>query len=76
MSSKVDGLLPAEYTGLRLERDVTRLRCRPGEFYLGARTQYGQMHVHVFFDGNVVEEEVAREWIEEVKMALEYYLGG
>ena len=71
----VDGLLPADYRGLRLERDVTRLRCRPGEFYLGAKTQYGQMHIHVFFDANVVEEEVAREWMDEVELALEYYLG-
>jgi len=71
----VDGLLPADYPGLRLERDMTRLRCRPGELYLGARTQYGQMHIHVFFDGNVVEEDVAREWMDEVEMALEYYLG-
>lgn len=74
----IDGILPMEYSSgpvrVRLERDATRLRCRPGEFYLGCRTRRGQMEVHVFFDGNVVEEGLAGEWLSEVGRALEFYL--
>jgi len=59
---------------LRLLKSETRLHCRPGELYLGAATSRGQLRVYVFWDGNVYHEDVIKEWLDEVKGAMEQYL--
>ena len=52
-----------------------RLRCRPAELYLGAYMSGQQIHLFVFWDGNVYETDVVKTWLSEVQNAAEYYLG-
>ena len=51
-----------------------RLRCRPGEIYLGASTSNGKLHLKFFWDGNVFNDETVKEWLAEVKGAILWYL--
>ena len=61
---------------LRLVGQVMfRLRCRPCEMYLGAVTLQDQLMSFVHFDANVFEERIVDEWLDEIKQALEFYLG-
>ncbi|KAF9231022.1 hypothetical protein BU15DRAFT_56635 [Melanogaster broomeanus] len=50
------------------------LHARPAELYLGAATRHKQLDVHAFYDENVFEEAVVREWLDEVKDAAMWYL--
>lgn len=34
-----------------------------------------QLTSFVHFDSNVTDEEVVDEWLEEIRLALEFYLG-
>ena len=54
---------------------MTRLHARSEELYLGALTSRGQLNMYIFYDGNVYEEGVAREWLDEVREAVLWYLG-
>ncbi|KAF9234348.1 hypothetical protein BU15DRAFT_79099 [Melanogaster broomeanus] len=47
----------------------------PGQLYLGAVTIHKQLHMKVFYDVNVFEEAIAREWLDEVRDAVVWYLG-
>ncbi|KAK0503445.1 hypothetical protein EDD18DRAFT_1064752 [Armillaria luteobubalina] len=51
-----------------------RLRCRPGEIYLGASTFRNELELVVYWDNNVTEKAIIEEWLQEVKMAASYYL--
>ncbi|KAH0833442.1 hypothetical protein J3R83DRAFT_12557 [Lanmaoa asiatica] len=53
----------------------THLHVRPSELYLGAASSRGQLYMTVFHDGNVFEEAVVREWLDEVREAVLWYLG-
>ncbi|KIK08290.1 hypothetical protein K443DRAFT_672778 [Laccaria amethystina LaAM-08-1] len=79
-----DLLLPREYPTtsepsaaalIRIRTSTNHLRCRPTELYLGATTIRQQLHLHVFSDSNVYDEETVKEWLEEVKNATTLYLG-
>ncbi|KAG9309522.1 hypothetical protein JVU11DRAFT_10496 [Chiua virens] len=59
-----------------LEDWSTRLHNRSGGVYLGALTWGGRLKMYAHYDGNVYEEEVIREWMEELKGAVLWYLGG
>ena len=61
-------------TLLLLSSDL-RLRCRPGELYLGASTSNGKLHLKFFWDGNVFEDDAVKEWLNEVRDAVVWYLG-
>ncbi|KAF9562551.1 hypothetical protein CPC08DRAFT_687538 [Agrocybe pediades] len=81
----VDLLLPLEYPIgkqrrskaplLELKNSATVLRCRPSELYLGASTSRQKLHIIVYWDNNVFDEDVVTEWMEEVRAAIDYYLG-
>lgn len=82
----MDKLLPSVYpmgsyksfdpeVRLRLGQVMFRLRCRPCELYLGAATMQNQLMSFVHFDANVFDEGVVDEWLDEMKLALEFYLG-
>lgn len=80
----MDKLIPCEYptshespvkVRLQLGQVLFRLRCRPGELYLGAVTMQKQLMPFVHFDSNVFNEILTEEWLNEVKLALEFYLG-
>lgn len=60
---------------LHLVSSDLRLRCRPGEIYLGAFTANGQLHLKFFWDGNVFDDATVREWLDEVKDSAVWYLG-
>nr|GAT50152.1 predicted protein [Mycena chlorophos] len=51
------------------------LRCRPGELYMGAKSSHGETEFWVFYDHNAYQRAVVREWIDEIRAAVEYYLG-
>lgn len=51
------------------------LHVRPAELYLGALTSRGRMDMWVTYDRNVYEEGVAKEWLDEVRGAVLWYLG-
>ncbi|KAF9013890.1 hypothetical protein BDQ17DRAFT_1341682 [Cyathus striatus] len=76
----VDALLPRQYSdasqnpALRLVSSQAILRCRPTELYLGASTINKRLRLHIFWDKNVYEESVIKEWFEEVIQATGYYL--
>jgi hypothetical protein len=80
----MDKIIPHEYpmisyessvkARLQLGEAVSRLRCSPGELYLGAVTVQKQLIPFVHFDTNVFDEADIEEWMTEVKMALEFYL--
>ncbi|KAH7886821.1 hypothetical protein F5I97DRAFT_1808183 [Phlebopus sp. FC_14] len=53
----------------------THLHTRPGELYLGASQCHSRLQYNVFFDANVFDEDVIREWMEEVRAATLWYLG-
>jgi hypothetical protein len=58
-----------------VEYSRLHLHARPAELYVGAATSRKQLHLSVFYDGNVYEESVVREWLEEIKDAALWYLG-
>ncbi|KAG5647225.1 hypothetical protein DXG03_000760 [Asterophora parasitica] len=78
----IDSLLPRNYpiAGaspiLFLVTSGTKLHCRPTELYLGATTTRQQLHLHVFWDQNVYDDELVKVWLHEVREATEVYLGG
>jgi hypothetical protein len=82
---QMDKLIPCEYpmtshessakARLQLGQVFYRLRCNPGELYLGAVTMQKQLTPFVHFDSNVFDEALVDEWLTEVKLALEFYLG-
>ncbi|KAG9311798.1 hypothetical protein JVU11DRAFT_8045 [Chiua virens] len=51
------------------------LHSRPAELYLGASTSAGQLRLYIYYDRNVFEPDVVREWLDEVKAAILWYLG-
>uniref|UniRef100_D8PT78 Condensation domain-containing protein n=1 Tax=Schizophyllum commune (strain H4-8 / FGSC 9210) TaxID=578458 RepID=D8PT78_SCHCM len=53
----------------------TRLRTRPTELYLGGATFKGQLGLVVHYDGNVYEDALVQEWLDEVRNAVHWYLG-
>ncbi|KIJ69308.1 hypothetical protein HYDPIDRAFT_36382 [Hydnomerulius pinastri MD-312] len=58
-----------------IEYSRVHLHTRPAELYLGAATARKQLHLSVFYDGNVYEEAIVREWLDEVRDAVLWYLG-
>jgi len=58
-----------------VENATTRLHTRPAELYLGALTSRGQLNMYVSYDANVYEGEVVKEWLDEVRGAVLWYLG-
>jgi len=60
---------------VKLKKNTTVLRCRPSELYLGASTSRKSLHVGVYWDNNVFEEDIVTEWLEEVRAAIDFYLG-
>ncbi|KAF9234349.1 hypothetical protein BU15DRAFT_52718 [Melanogaster broomeanus] len=60
---------------IAVEYSRVHLHTRPGELYLGAATARKQLHMNVFYDLNVFEEAIVREWLDEVKDAAVWYLG-
>lgn len=59
---------------LHVLSSIVRLRCRPGELYLGASSSRKQLHLTIDYDGNVYESDIVQEWLEEVKTATKIYL--
>jgi hypothetical protein len=60
---------------LVVEYSRTYVHTRPAELYVGAGTLRKQLYFDVFYDGNVYQENVVQEWLEEVKDAALWYLG-
>lgn len=58
-----------------VENAMTQLHLRPAELYLGALTWRSQLNMYVFYDRNVYEHEVVKEWLDEVRGAVLWYLG-
>lgn len=52
----------------------SRLRCRPGELYLGAQTYHDQLLFFVHWDENVYEKDLVSDWLENVSQATYWYL--
>ncbi|KAG6866976.1 hypothetical protein C0991_003892 [Blastosporella zonata] len=80
----MDGILPRYYpleargssAQIFLHASGVRLHCRPAELYLGASTIQKRLHLFIYWDKNVYEEDVVKEWLEEVRGAAEVFLGG
>ena len=51
------------------------LYTHPAELYLGALTSRGELCMFIYYDRNVYEDEVVKEWSDEVKGAVMWYLG-
>ncbi|KAI5114579.1 hypothetical protein M0805_003292 [Coniferiporia weirii] len=61
---------------LRVRSNTLRLRCRPGELYLGASSARGRVAFFSHADVRAYDESVVREWVGEVRDAAVFYLGG
>ena len=59
-----------------VENARVHLHTRPAELSLGAATSGGRMNLYVQYDANVFEEGVVEEWLNEVREAVVWYLGG
>ncbi|TDL25416.1 hypothetical protein BD410DRAFT_819988 [Rickenella mellea] len=84
----IDTLIPLEYPlpehgnlttdqkdpMLRISHREMHLRCRPAELYLGANTWKGQLNLFVYWDGNVYDESLVKDWLLEIRQAAEWYL--
>lgn len=80
----MDVILPRDYPlsradssapTLHLHTNRNLLRCRPAELYLGASTTLQQLHLAVFWDMNVFDDETVEEWLQEVHDATAFFLG-
>ncbi|KAF8651476.1 hypothetical protein AX16_004775 [Volvariella volvacea WC 439] len=80
----INPLLPHSYPSheqhsanpvIQLLHAPTYLHCRPSELYLGAMTFQGQLELFIFWDRNVFDEAIVKEWLEEVRQAVGFYLG-
>ncbi|KAF8440093.1 hypothetical protein L210DRAFT_2198980 [Boletus edulis BED1] len=60
---------------IAVENLRVHLHTPPAELYLGANTSRGRMNMFVHYDGNVFEEGIVREWLDEVREAVLWYLG-
>jgi hypothetical protein len=58
-----------------VENSGIHIHARPAEFYLTADSSRGRMNMYAFYDGNVFEEGVIKEWLDEVREAVLWYLG-
>jgi len=59
---------------LRITNMSAYLRCRIGELYLISTGREGAIALGCWFDNNVYEEELVKEWVTEVSMAAKHYL--
>ncbi|TFK55121.1 hypothetical protein OE88DRAFT_1001759 [Heliocybe sulcata] len=67
--------IAAPPTVLTIIDTCTLLHCRPAELYLGASTSRDKLYMNVFWDGNVYDSDLVKEWLDEVKNAAVWYLG-
>ncbi|KAG9314850.1 hypothetical protein JVU11DRAFT_3947 [Chiua virens] len=69
--------LPSVTTAPKIIMDSrpTMLCAHPGELYLGASSSQGRMKMFVYHDRNVFDDGVTKEWLDEVKAAVLWYLG-
>lgn len=58
-----------------VENSRIHIHARPAELYLTADSSHGQINMLTYYDGNVFEEGVLREWLDEVREAVLWYLG-
>lgn len=78
----LESLLPLAYPPkspqptIEVMASHTRLRTRPMELYLGAATFRGELNLYVHYDGNVYEDALVREWLDEIRSAVRWYLDG
>ncbi|KAL5494922.1 hypothetical protein ACEPAI_384 [Sanghuangporus weigelae] len=78
-----DAVLPYDYPynmstprpRLHIVDAKRHLRCRPSELYLGAITQRKQLMLFTCVDLNAYEEDIVKEWLEEIRSAAIHYLG-
>jgi len=59
---------------LEIISHISYLRCRSSEFYLIAMGRDGGMAFGCWFDGNVFDEQLIKEWVSEVVAATKHYL--
>lgn len=59
---------------IKIVESWKKLSVRAAELYLGAETKDQELSMFVFWDGNVFEDELVKEWLEEIRKATEYYL--
>ncbi|KAF8553902.1 hypothetical protein OG21DRAFT_1173840 [Imleria badia] len=58
-----------------VENSGIHMHARPAEHYLTADSISGRLNMYVIYDRNVFEEVVVREWLDEVREAVLWYLG-
>jgi hypothetical protein len=51
------------------------LRSVPGTIYLTVMGNFGRLWVGCWWDSNVYEEGMIKEWVDEVAGAAKFYLG-
>ncbi|KAI9566949.1 hypothetical protein HD554DRAFT_2220850 [Boletus coccyginus] len=59
-----------------VENSGIHIHARPAEFYLSADSSHGRLNMYVIYDNNVFEEGLVTEWLDEVREAVIWYLGG
>jgi len=66
---------PASNPIIRVCEAEICLRVKPAQIYLSFVGGFGRLWIGCWWDGNVFEEEMVKEWVEEVASAANYYLG-
>ena len=58
-----------------VENSEVHLHARPAELYLTADSINGRLNMYISHDKNMFEEVVVREWLDEVREAVLWFLG-
>lgn len=61
---------------IRVIGATTSLLSRATDLYLSAASVHGELRFIVLSDRNVYSDELVSEWLDEIKAAAEWYLGG
>lgn len=59
---------------IKIVKSWRKLSVHAAELYLGAETKDQELSIFVSWDGNVFEDKLVEEWLEEIRSATEYYL--
>ena len=59
---------------IEIVKSWKELSVRTGELYLGAETKDQELSIWISWDGNVFEDGLVKEWLEEIGKATGYYL--
>lgn len=59
---------------IKIVKSWKKLSVYAAELYLGAETKDQELFIFIYWDGNVFEDGLIEEWLDEIRKAILYYL--